>query len=68
MGAALANRCFDLGWIVWMKHSSAVIVTSPGRRGFRETFGIGAQEETRDIRAARTLNSMHDVPKAVAAF
>jgi len=51
-----------------MKHSSAVIVTSPGRRGFRETFGIGAQEETRDIRAARTLNSMHDVPKAVAAF
>jgi hypothetical protein len=43
-------------------------VTSPGRRGFRETFGIGAQEETRDIRAARTLNSVHDVPKAVAAF
>jgi len=47
LGAALANRCFDLGWIERMKHSGAVIVTSPGRRGFREIFGIGAQVENR---------------------
>jgi hypothetical protein len=44
-GAALANRCFDLGWTERMKHSRAVTVTAPGKRGFLETFGIGASEE-----------------------
>jgi hypothetical protein len=28
-----------------MKHSSAVVVTKLGRRGFRETFGISVPEE-----------------------
>ncbi len=45
VGAALTKRCFDLGWIERMKHSSAVIVTSPGQRGFLETFGIGVPDE-----------------------
>jgi DNA-binding transcriptional ArsR family regulator len=45
VGAALANRCFELGWAERMKHSRAVIVTTSGKRGFLETFGIGASEE-----------------------
>jgi DNA-binding transcriptional ArsR family regulator len=46
VGAALTKRCFDLGWTERMKHSGAVIVTASGKRGFLETFGIGAPEET----------------------
>jgi hypothetical protein len=45
VGAALANRCFDLGWAERMRHNRAVIVTASGKRGFLETFGIGAPEE-----------------------
>jgi DNA-binding transcriptional ArsR family regulator len=45
IGAALANRCFDLGWAERMKDSRAVIVTALGKRGFLETFGIGELEE-----------------------
>ncbi len=45
VGAALANRCFDLGWTERMKHSRAVIVTALGRRGFSDTFGVTVPEE-----------------------
>ncbi len=45
VGAALANRCFDLGWAERMKHSRAVTITAPGRLGFLETFGITVPEE-----------------------
>ena len=40
VGTAITNRCFDLGWVERMKRSHAVVVTSRGRRGFQETFGI----------------------------
>jgi DNA-binding transcriptional ArsR family regulator len=40
MGAALAQRCFDLGWIERMRESRAVLVTSKGRRGLSEVFGL----------------------------
>jgi hypothetical protein len=46
VGAALTTRCFDLGWTERMKHGGAVIVTASGKRGFLETFGIGAPEKT----------------------
>lgn len=46
VGAALTKRCFDLGWTERMKHSSAVMVTAPGKRGFMDTFGIGVPEDT----------------------
>ena len=45
VGAALTNRCFELGWTERMKHSRAVVVTAPGKRGFLETFGIMIAEE-----------------------
>jgi len=42
VGAAIAARCFALGWMERSKRSHAVAVTPRGRRGFRETFGIDA--------------------------
>jgi hypothetical protein len=42
VGAALTTRCFDLGWTENTKDSAAVMVTAAGKRGFRDTFGIGA--------------------------
>jgi DNA-binding transcriptional ArsR family regulator len=40
VGAALACRCFDLGWIARQRDTRAVAITLAGRDGFRETFGI----------------------------
>jgi DNA-binding transcriptional ArsR family regulator len=48
VGAALTKRCFDLGWIARMERSSAVIVTTSGQHGFRDTFGIGVPEDTKN--------------------
>lgn len=41
LGAALATRCFALGWIERIAGSRAVTVTQAGRQGFAERFGIG---------------------------
>jgi DNA-binding transcriptional ArsR family regulator len=41
LGAALAARCFALGWIERIAGSRAVSVTASGRCGFSERFGIG---------------------------
>jgi DNA-binding transcriptional ArsR family regulator len=46
VGAALTRRYFDLGWTERMRHSTAVIITAVGKRGFSETFGISAFEKT----------------------
>jgi DNA-binding transcriptional ArsR family regulator len=40
LGAKLACRCFELGWIERMRDSRAVRITGIGRNGLRETFGI----------------------------
>ena len=40
VGAALTKRYFDLGWLERLKQSQAVRVTTSGRRGFRDVFGI----------------------------
>ena len=47
VGVALTKRFFDLGWAERVKQSRAVIVTEAGKRGFAETFGIGAFEESK---------------------
>ena len=55
VGAALTKRCFGLGWTERMPHSRAVIVTAAGKRGFLETFGITACDESSTrTRAAAT--------------
>ena len=40
IGAALAQRCFDLGWLDRTRDSRALKVTAAGRRGLSETFGL----------------------------
>jgi DNA-binding transcriptional ArsR family regulator len=39
VGAALAQRCFALGWIGRVKDSRAVAITPAGHDGFRAAFG-----------------------------
>jgi DNA-binding transcriptional ArsR family regulator len=40
IGAALCKRCLDLGWIERRRDTRALVITSNGRRGFAETFGV----------------------------
>jgi DNA-binding transcriptional ArsR family regulator len=40
LGAALADRCFDLGWIARQRDSRALKISANGARGFMEVFGI----------------------------
>jgi hypothetical protein len=45
VGAAVAVRCFELGWIDRVKGSHAVAITSSGHRGFFEIFGIPISDD-----------------------
>ena len=40
LGASLAARCFELGWITRLRDTRAVLITDNGKRGFCEAFGI----------------------------
>jgi len=40
LGAALADRCFDLGWIRRQRDTRAVAITEAGQAGFAEKFGV----------------------------
>jgi DNA-binding transcriptional ArsR family regulator len=42
LGAALATRCFELGWIERLPTSRAVRVTETGRRAFARELGVDA--------------------------
>ena len=44
LGAALAARCFELGWIERTKIDRAIAVTARGRACLAATFGVGAEE------------------------
>ncbi|HZT20596.1 MAG TPA: helix-turn-helix transcriptional regulator [Dongiaceae bacterium] len=44
LGAALAARCFELGWIEPIRDSRAVAVTRQGREGLASRFGIRNEE------------------------
>jgi DNA-binding transcriptional ArsR family regulator len=41
LGAALAHRCLELGWVARMRDTRAVAITVAGQAGFRARFGIG---------------------------
>jgi DNA-binding transcriptional ArsR family regulator len=40
LGARIAQRCFDLGWIARMKDTRAVAITPSGSSGFHDLFAI----------------------------
>ncbi len=40
LGAALACRCFELGWIARQRDTRAVMITPSGQVGFNSRFGI----------------------------
>jgi hypothetical protein len=40
VGALLPRRCFDLKWLQRMSDSRALIVTTSGRRGLNDAFGL----------------------------
>jgi DNA-binding transcriptional ArsR family regulator len=40
VGAALAERCADLGWTERLRSSRALAITAAGRRGFKDSFGL----------------------------
>jgi DNA-binding transcriptional ArsR family regulator len=40
VGAAMAARCFELGWVERQKHGRAITVTSQGERAFEALFAI----------------------------
>jgi DNA-binding transcriptional ArsR family regulator len=40
VGAVLAQRCFDLGWLERMRAGRALVITRTGRRGLSEVFGV----------------------------
>jgi DNA-binding transcriptional ArsR family regulator len=40
IGAAIADRCFELGWIQRASDSRAVAITTAGRTGFTDVFGV----------------------------
>jgi DNA-binding transcriptional ArsR family regulator len=40
LGAAVATRCFELGWIERLASSRAVAITAAGAAGFRDELGV----------------------------
>ncbi len=44
LGAALAQRCFELGWLSRRRDTRAVTITAAGRSGLAESFGIELPE------------------------
>jgi hypothetical protein len=40
VGAAIATRCFDLGWVKRMANTRALKITKYGESGFVRSFGI----------------------------
>ncbi len=40
VGAAVAARCFELGWVERLRDTRAVAITADGRTGFADVFGV----------------------------
>ena len=49
LGAAVADRTFELGWAKRAKNTRAVHLTDDGRAGLRETFGVELLDDGDDV-------------------
>jgi DNA-binding transcriptional ArsR family regulator len=54
LGAMLARRCFELGWIE-RRDSRAVAITAMGREGFRNAFGLDLRQPPATERSRREV-------------
>jgi DNA-binding transcriptional ArsR family regulator len=45
LGTALAERCFELGWIARLRYSRALKISAKGETGFSEVFGVTLSAE-----------------------
>jgi DNA-binding transcriptional ArsR family regulator len=45
LGAAMAQRFFDLGWVKRPREGRGLVVTSAGLRGFRDKFDVDAADQ-----------------------
>ena len=52
LGAALAERCFELGWIARIRDSRALKISPKGERGLAEVFGVTLGAEDLQLRKA----------------
>ena len=53
LGAALAERCFALGWIERVRYSRTLKISAKGEKGFSEVFGVRlAAEQNTPLRKA----------------
>jgi len=55
LGAVLADRCFDLGWIGRTRDSRALKISANGERGFKEIFGISLNAENGPSASAKQI-------------
>jgi DNA-binding transcriptional ArsR family regulator len=52
LGASLADRCFELGWIARIRDSRALKISAKGERGLSEVFGISLVAADTQLRKA----------------
>ena len=49
VGAALAARCFDLGWFTRSRDSRALAITPAGRRSLEDVFELSLDDSSTDL-------------------
>jgi len=55
LGAALASRCFALGWIARHRDSRALVIRPSGEDGLRRTFGLLVERPSGELPSIRAV-------------
>jgi len=56
LGAAVADRCFELGWVARLRDTRALKISTRGERGLMDVFGISLNAEQPGTRSLDGLN------------